>query len=202
MLLGRNRVIRHDCARNLPTPGGYLIAHLLLDSGFPPGRIWQRMLTMRASRRPSGAVPCICGACMLISRADLDAVGLLDEGYDFYYEDIEWCHRFQRRGRAVGYIAEARITHLGDQSLSKVKVWAKRSEYQSALRYFSRYYDLSPGRRDLLWLGTIVNYFLRGLAMVMAEAMLGKPTYAREYLFLWGWLLRRHPGACAGGGAS
>ncbi len=188
-LVGRHGIIQSDCARSLPTFAGYLVAQLLLDAGLPPGRLWQRLLTWRASLRPSGPVPCISGACMLIARADLEAVGLLDEQFDFYYEDVEWCHRFQRRGRGIGYVAEAQITHLGDQSLANVKVWAKRSEYRSALHYFSTYDDLSQGQRRLLWCSTMLNYFLRGLVMLISEALLGRRTYAREYLFLWAWLL-------------
>jgi GT2 family glycosyltransferase len=128
---------------------------------------------------------------MLLVRADLVAVGLLDEGFDFYYEDVEWCHRFQRHGRAVGYIREAQITHLGDQSLSKVKAWAKRSEYRSAMRYFSGYYGLSQCQCWLLQLSTAVNYLMRGLAMIIAEALFGTRTYAREYLYLWTWVLHQ-----------
>jgi N-acetylglucosaminyl-diphospho-decaprenol L-rhamnosyltransferase len=197
-LVGRDGAIQHDCARDLPTPAGYLVAQLLLDPAYPPGRLWRRALAWQAARRRSGPVPCICGACMLVRRADLEAVGLLDEGFDFYYEDVEWCHRFQRRGRTVGYVAEAAITHLGDQSLGKVKVWAKQSEYRSALRYFTAYYGLSEGQRSLLWLATALNYFLRGFVMLLAEALLGWRSHARAYLYIWGWLLGERSAAKAG----
>ncbi len=192
-LLGLDGLIQHGCARNLPTPLGYLVAQLLLDAGLPLGRLWQRILIWRATHRPSGPVPCISGACMLIARSDLETVGLLDEQFDFYYEDVEWCHRFQRHGRGIGYVAEAQITHLGDQSLAKVKVWAKQSEYRSALRYFSEYYQISQRQQNLLWRITTLNYFLRGFMLLTAEAASGERSFARDYLYVWAWLLDQRP---------
>jgi len=56
----------------------------------------------------------------------MDQVGLLDESYDFYFKDVEWCHRIQNHGFEVAYISEAEITHLGDQSLSIVREWVKK----------------------------------------------------------------------------
>ena len=130
---------------------------------------------------------------MLVTREALQTAGLLDEGYDFYYEDIEWCHRFQRCGKQVAYVAEAQITHLGDQSLSKVKVWAKQSEYQSAIRYFRHYYGLTTRQLWLIWSATVIGFLMRGLTFLILEALSGERTHARAYLYLWQWILRRRP---------
>lgn len=192
-LVGIDGVLQPVCARDLPTPLDYLIAQGLLDAGLPLGRLWQRWLIRQVTRRRSGPVPSISGACMLLRRSDVETVGFLDEGFDFYYEDVEWCHRFQRHGRAIGFVAEAAITHLGDQTLSRVKVWAKRSEYLSAQRYFIHYYRLSNRQQNLIWLATSFNYLMRGLVMLLAEAIGKQTLYAREYLLLWAWLLTQRP---------
>jgi GT2 family glycosyltransferase len=130
---------------------------------------------------------------MLLTRETLQTVGLLDEGYDFYYEDIEWCHRVQAHGKAVAYIAEAEITHFGDQSLSKVKVWAKQSEYRSALRYFRQYHELSAQQAWMIWFVTALSFFLRGTVFLMKELLSGNIGYARAYFYLWSWVLHQHP---------
>ncbi|RRR77578.1 MAG: glycosyltransferase family 2 protein [Candidatus Viridilinea halotolerans] len=192
-LVGRDGVIQPVCARDLPTPLSYLVAQVLLDAGLPLGRLWQRWLVRQGTRRRSGPVPCISGACMLLRRSDLEKVGLLDEGFDFYYEDVEWCHRFQSYDKKVGFVAEVTITHVGDQSLSRVKVWAKRSEYLSAQRYFTHYYCLSERQQYLIWLATSFNYLMRGLIMLLAEALDKQTRYAREYILLWRWLLTQRP---------
>ncbi len=43
----------------------------------------------------------VTGACMLVRRAAIDAVGPMDEGFFLYYEDVEWCHRMHDGGWKV-----------------------------------------------------------------------------------------------------
>lgn len=190
---GTNDRIQPACARPLISPRRYLWHILPADLGHPLGRLIEQIEIWRLERRQSGPVACIVGACMLVRRSDLDSLGALDEGYDFYYEDIEWCHRVWAQGRQVAYVAEARITHLGDQSLSKVKVWAKQSEYRSALRYFRQYYHISRRQEWMIWFVTALNFLLRGSIFLAQEAATGKMSYARAYFYLWSWVLCQRP---------
>jgi hypothetical protein len=132
---------------------------------------------------------------MVVSRSLLDKIGLLDEGYDFYFEDMEWCHRAHNAGWQVAYVAEAIVTHYGDQSLSKVKEWAKQSEFRSALRYFRQYHNLSNWQARLLWLVTTVSFFLRMVAFAVTELVSRRPGHARVYWQLFKWILRQDPSA-------
>lgn len=193
-LLWTNGRVQTVCARELITPVYYVLLQFLLDLALPTGKLWDRYQRWRLEKRFSGPVPCLSGACMLTSRTILDKVGLLDEGYDFYYEDIEWCHRFQKDGYQVAYIAEAQITHLGDQSLSKVKEWAKKSEYRSALRYFRQYYRLSKLGIWVIWLTTVVGFMIRALVYSLADAITRKPSHGESYRNLLRWILKHPPG--------
>jgi GT2 family glycosyltransferase len=51
------------------------------------------------------------GAGMAVSRAAIDAAGLLDEELFLYAEDLEWCLRIRKAGFAVVYVPEARVRH-------------------------------------------------------------------------------------------
>ena len=51
------------------------------------------------------------GAGMAVSRAAIEAVGLLDEEFFAYAEDLEWCLRIRRAGFAVVYVPQARVHH-------------------------------------------------------------------------------------------
>ena len=48
-----------------------------------------------------GDVDAVNGAFMLVRREAIDAVGLLDEGYGMYGEDLDWCRRFKAGGWRV-----------------------------------------------------------------------------------------------------
>ena len=66
----------------------------------------------RAPDVESGSVDAVNGACMLIRREALDDVGLFDEGYWMYREDLDLCYRFAQAGWATWYQPEATVIHV------------------------------------------------------------------------------------------
>ena len=58
-----------------------------------------RLVERRLARRSS--VDWVSGACLLVRRADAEAVGLLDERYFLYTEDVDFCAAIRARGRRV-----------------------------------------------------------------------------------------------------
>ena len=67
----------------------------------------------------SGPVDAVNGAFMLVRRAAISDVGLLDEAYWMYAEDLDWCYRFHQQGWTVWYEGSATIVHVKG-ALSKV----------------------------------------------------------------------------------
>lgn len=188
-LTGADGQTQPDCARDFPTPAAYLWNQLIASADPPVGRLWRQNRRQGIDTRGSGPVPRVSGACMLVRREAFEQVGLLDEGFNFYYEDVEWCHRMLLAGWRTGYVADATITHIGDQSSRKVKVWAKQSEYFSALRYFQRYHGLTDEGARLLRIATSIGWLVRGVAFVLAEGLFKREGHARAYLYLWRWIL-------------
>ena len=64
--------------------------------------------TDHASNRP---VDWVLGACLMVRRELLHTVGLMDEGYYLYVEDIDWAQRATKAGWEVTYYPEARVIH-------------------------------------------------------------------------------------------
>lgn len=62
--------------------------------------------------RETGEVDAVNGAFMLVRRAALLDVGLLDERYGMYGEDLDWCRRFKRAGWRVVYDGGATVLHV------------------------------------------------------------------------------------------
>lgn len=58
----------------------------------------------------------LVGACLLVRREAIEAVGLLDEGFHLYSEELEWCLRFRRAGWDIVYQPAARVVHHSGQS--------------------------------------------------------------------------------------
>jgi len=58
----------------------------------------------------------VTGACLLVRRADAEAVGLLDERFFLYTEDVDFCASIRARGGRVLFTPAAEITHLRGRS--------------------------------------------------------------------------------------
>jgi GT2 family glycosyltransferase len=54
----------------------------------------------------------VSGACLLVRRGDAEAVGLLDERFFMYLEDVDFCAAIRARGRRVLFTPDVEVTHL------------------------------------------------------------------------------------------
>src|SRR5919206_573141 len=86
------------------------------DRGIPSFRAIVNRMTQRTR-----VVDWVSGACLLARRADLEAVGLLDERFFLYTEDVDLCARIRARGRAVLFTPEAEIVHLRGRSAATAR---------------------------------------------------------------------------------
>ena len=76
-----------------------------------------RSVVTRMTRRTQD-VDWVTGACLLAHRRDLEAVGLLDERFFLYMEDVDLCAAIRARGRRVRFIADAEVRHQRGASAS------------------------------------------------------------------------------------
>jgi GT2 family glycosyltransferase len=59
----------------------------------------------------------VSGACLMVRRTDAEAVGLLDERYFMYTEDVDFCAAIRRRGRRILFTPSVEIVHLRGRSV-------------------------------------------------------------------------------------
>ncbi len=86
----------------------------------------------------------VSGACMILRRAAIEQVGLLDEKMFMYFEDNEWCLRLRCAGWQVYYNPLVSIIHLGGQSARRNP--AAQRAYRDSLRYFyGKHYSRAAG---------------------------------------------------------
>ncbi len=88
--------------------------------------------------RQAREVAWVSGACMVIRRPDLEAVGLLDERYFMYTEDVDLCVAMARRGRTVLYVAGAEVLHHRGKSAAR-NPETERLYRKSQLAYYEKH---------------------------------------------------------------
>lgn len=136
-------------------------ARLLGDTGFPelswgpPIGPWNELKQKVFSRlyhrkvrsivrkvdklsRTGREVPWVSGACMVIRRPDLEAVGLLDERFFMYTEDVDLCMEMAKRGRKVLYVAAAEVVHYRGRSAAQ-NPETERMRRQSHIAYYEKH---------------------------------------------------------------
>lgn len=99
----------HAARRSFPTPTSAL-GHFLRV-----GRSERAPTSLAAYRAPDvgeGPVDAVNGAFMLIRRAMLDEIGLFDEGYWMYMEDLDLCYRAARAGWVTWYEPSVEAVHI------------------------------------------------------------------------------------------
>jgi N-acetylglucosaminyl-diphospho-decaprenol L-rhamnosyltransferase len=84
------------------------------------------------------SVDWICGAVLMLRRAAIEDVGLLDEQFFMYAEEVDWCRRAARAGWSTVYLPEARATHLVGGSYQRVPTRRREQIYRSKWLYFRK----------------------------------------------------------------
>jgi len=123
--VGGARLIGRDGAWQ---PSGRLFPSLLndfltlsgLSARFPYSPFFGRADRTWADINRSAEVDWVPGAFSIIRRTALDRVGLFDEAFFFYYEEVDLCVRLKKAGYKVWYFADVVVVHLGGESSKKV----------------------------------------------------------------------------------
>ncbi|KAA3629080.1 MAG: GNAT family N-acetyltransferase [Proteobacteria bacterium] len=99
-------------------------------------------------------VSMLSGACIVISRKALDAMGGFDERFPLYYEDSDFSHRLRTSGRQIRLLPGADIIHLYNKSGEQDYVAALAKNAISERAYYAKHYPvigrIALGVRDAL----------------------------------------------------
>ena len=85
-------------------------------------------------------IDCLTGAFMFIRKDALDQVGLLDETFFMYGEDIDLCYRIKQGGWKIIYYGKSKITHLKGASSKKQKSKLIYEFYRAMYIYYKKHH--------------------------------------------------------------
>jgi N-acetylglucosaminyl-diphospho-decaprenol L-rhamnosyltransferase len=141
----------HACRRQFPSPLDIYFRLLGLDRLFPRSKLFGHYSLTYLDPNISGEVDCISGAFMLVTRKGLCEVGLLDERFFMYAEDIDWSRRYKLAGWKVYYLAQVEVLHYKRASAIKTAPKMIREFYKSLYLYYDKYYgSITPPLIKLL----------------------------------------------------
>jgi N-acetylglucosaminyl-diphospho-decaprenol L-rhamnosyltransferase len=117
----------------------------------PVSHLMRNVKIVREMQNAVTAVDWVSGACMIIRKQVFEDIGLMDEGYFLYFEEIDFCLRAHKQGWSCWYIPQSRIMHLSGESTgaSGTANAAKRMPdywFASRSRYFVKNHGIAYAR--------------------------------------------------------
>lgn len=82
----------------------------------------------------------VSGACLLVRRADADAVGGLDERYFMYAEDVDFCAAIRARGRKILFTPDVEVVHLRGRSAARAPAATRDAYRRSQLAFYKKHH--------------------------------------------------------------
>lgn len=134
------------CHRGFPTPWASLSYFLGLEKLFPKSKLFGLYhLGFMMSGEPHEIDSC-SGAFYLVRREVIDQVGLLDEDYFMYGEDLDWSYRIKKAGWKIMYCPFAKITHFKKQSgreneNQEIKKETQKHFYETMKIFYKKHYQ-------------------------------------------------------------
>ncbi len=120
----------------------------------------------------------VTGACLMTRHEVMDQVGMLDEDFFMFYEEIEWCWRIRKAGWKIMYVPQSRVTHHWMGSVRQQSRAMTARLFKSMLIYYKKTAGLGAQiavrgvilmgliKNELLWLGVGIKRRLRAARLI------------------------------------
>ncbi len=165
-----------ESVRAFPTIVSQALIMLKLHHVFPKVSALKKYFAKDFDYRKSEIVDQVMGAAFMIRRSVLEQIGLLDERFFIWFEEVDYCKRAKDAGLEVWYVPCASVTHHGGESFGQVFGPKKQQMFNDSLRkYFLKHFGV------LAWLAlTILDPFSKALAWCVALRKSQKGTAPRD----------------------
>jgi GT2 family glycosyltransferase len=113
----------------------------------------------------------LVGACLCVRARAVSDVGVFDERFFMYSEEIDWCRRFRSAGWGIAYVPSAEVLHFEGASSRQDFAARDRLFQASKLQYAAKWHG--PGAERALRTYLVVEYLVRageeGLKMALGS---------------------------------
>lgn len=156
-----------SCFNAFPT----LWQHLLIATRI--GAVFNKTYPAVTFGEDCRPVDWITSACLMLRRKALDSVGLLDEEYFIYGDEVDLQYRLHRAGWKVYFVPDATTVHFGGRSMNR---WGRRKMvYRGHILFYAKHY----GRLNAVALRVLFGVLTVGKLLVWQTALLIPPWRQR-----------------------
>jgi GT2 family glycosyltransferase len=138
-ILNSDGSVQISC-RHFPTIWNNLCQSLGLNRLFPKSAFFSDWLMSYWPHDGIRSVDVLSGCFWIVRREAINQVGLLDEDFFIYGEDIDWCRRFHKAGWDVMFYPESAVIHFGGGSSSKAPIKFYIEMQKADLHYWEKHH--------------------------------------------------------------
>jgi GT2 family glycosyltransferase len=163
-----------------------------VDALLPRWKIFNGYLLRHWGQNTTREVDILSGCFWFIRREALGSVGLLDEGFFMYGEDMDWCKRFWKAGWRVVFVPQGEAIHYGGKSSSNAPVRFYIEKQRADLQYWRKHH----GRIGMCayFLILCIHHSLRiigySVAVLLPRSNKVFRFKAARSLYCLGWMMR------------
>lgn len=158
-VLNRDGTLQLACRRSIPTPKVAFCRLIGLSRLFPQSPTMAQYNMTYEDPDRTHEVDAVSGAFLMIRKKAVADIGLLDERFFLYGEELDWCLRAKRAGWAVAYYPAAQIVHYKGESTKynsrKAAVEFYRAMYLFHKKHFAK--DHSSVTNLLIYSGILLK---------------------------------------------
>lgn len=154
-----------ESKRGFPSPFVAFCKTFGLSRLFPKSRIFNHYHLGYLDPQQTHEIEVLAGAFMLMRRSVLDEVGLLDEAFFMYGEDIDLSYRIVKAGYKNYYFADTTILHYKGESTKKGSLNYVRTFYQAMIIFARKHFQGSQANFFVLMLQFAI-YFRASLTLL------------------------------------
>lgn len=181
-----------ESKRGLPTPSVAFYKIFGLSKLFPKSKIFGKYHLGYLANNEIHEVDVLAGAFMLLRKSVLDEIGLLDEDYFMYGEDIDLSYRIQKSGAKNYYYPDTSIIHYKGESTKKGSINYVFVFYRAMVIFAKKHFTSSNAQLFAFLInmaiylragGAIVNRFIKRIAFPLLDAgiLYGGMFYLKHY---------------------
>lgn len=162
------------CKRSFPSPWVAFTKISGLSRIFPKSRLFGRYNLTYLDEDRVHEVDAIAGSFMFLRREMFDTVGLLDESFFMYGEDLDWCFRMWEKGWKIYYVPTTQIIHYKGESTSRSGFDDIRAFYEAMEIFVEKHFKWQYSLGLVIFLKLAIWF----RAMVAVFSRLFRKSYA------------------------
>lgn len=158
----------HFSARSFPS---YLTAissgQSILNRVFPDNPLSRKYLLKDQNRSQKMKVDWVSGSCLLAKRDVFEKIGLLDERFFMYVEDVDFCYRAKKAGFSVYYFPNSVVVHHIGKSTQKRKLRMLLEHHRSMYYFYRKHHNPKAFLRGIVFFSVWIRlWFIVGTSFL------------------------------------